>query len=109
MSNCSSCGRKLPPFSFGKRLCAWCVQHEAAQRGELPDDARQPLMPAPWQRGVVSSMMLTHALVGINVLIYLAMSMAGGYGRVIEQTVEVQFNTIVEAVASWRRWNNGAP
>jgi acetoin utilization deacetylase AcuC-like enzyme len=38
-----------------------------------------------------------------------AMSMAGGYGRVIEQTVEVQFNTIVEAVASWRRWNNGAP
>ncbi len=38
-----------------------------------------------------------------------AMSMAGGYGRVIEDTVEVQFNTIVEAVASWRRWNNGAP
>jgi acetoin utilization deacetylase AcuC-like enzyme len=39
----------------------------------------------------------------------IAMSMAGGYGRVIEDTVEVQFNTIVEAVASWRRWNNGAP
>lgn len=39
----------------------------------------------------------------------IAMSMAGGYGRVIESTVEVQFNTIVEAVASWRRWNNGAP
>jgi rhomboid protease GluP len=78
MANCSSCGRKLPPFSFGKRLCAWCVQHEAAQRGELPDDARQPVMPVPWQRGVVSSMMLTHALVGINVVIYLAMSMAGG-------------------------------
>ena len=38
-----------------------------------------------------------------------AMSMAGGYGRVIEDTVEVQFNTIVEAVASWRRWNNAAP
>jgi len=38
-----------------------------------------------------------------------AMSMAGGYGRVIEDTVEVQFNTIVEAVASWRRWNNEAP
>lgn len=38
-----------------------------------------------------------------------AMSMAGGYGRVIEDTVQVQFNTIVEAVASWRRWNNGAP
>ena len=39
----------------------------------------------------------------------IAMAMAGGYGRVIEDTVEVQFNTIVEAVASWRRWNNGAP
>jgi rhomboid protease GluP len=78
MANCSSCGRRLPPFSFGKRLCAWCVQHEAAQRGELSDDARQPVMPVPWQRGAVSSMMLTHALVGINVLIYLAMSMAGG-------------------------------
>ena len=39
----------------------------------------------------------------------IAMSMAGGYGRVIESTVEVQFNTIVEAVASWRRWNNGVP
>ena len=39
----------------------------------------------------------------------IAMSMAGGYGRVIEETVEIQFNTIVEAVASWRRWNNGAP
>jgi len=38
-----------------------------------------------------------------------AMSMAGGYGRAIEDTVEVQFNTIVEAVASWRRWNNAAP
>lgn len=39
----------------------------------------------------------------------MALSMAGGYGRVIEDTVQVQFNTIVEAVASWRRWNNGAP
>ena len=39
----------------------------------------------------------------------IAMAMAGGYGRVIEDTVEVQFNTIVEAMASWRRWNNGAP
>ncbi len=39
----------------------------------------------------------------------IAMAMAGGYGRVIEDTVEVQFNTFVEAVASWRRWNNGAP
>jgi len=39
----------------------------------------------------------------------IAMAMAGAYGRVIEDTVEIQFNTIVEAVASWRRWNNGAP
>ena len=39
----------------------------------------------------------------------IALSMAGGYGRVIEDTVQVQFNTIVEAVQSWRRWNNARP
>jgi acetoin utilization deacetylase AcuC-like enzyme len=37
-----------------------------------------------------------------------ALSMAGGYGRVIEDTVQVQFNTLGEALRSWRRWNNAA-
>ena len=37
-----------------------------------------------------------------------AVSMAGGYGRVIEQTVEIQRRTLAEALASWRQWNNAA-
>jgi acetoin utilization deacetylase AcuC-like enzyme len=37
-----------------------------------------------------------------------ALSMAGGYGRVIEDTVQIQFNTLGEALASWRQWNNAA-
>jgi len=36
----------------------------------------------------------------------LAMSMAGGYGRVIEETVAVQLNTLRAAVESWKQWNN---
>ncbi|MEP6875355.1 MAG: histone deacetylase [Burkholderiales bacterium] len=38
-----------------------------------------------------------------------ALSMAGGYGRVIEDTVEVHLGTIRAALASWRRWNNVRP
>ena len=39
----------------------------------------------------------------------LALSMAGGYGRDIEETVRIQAATIDAAVESWRRWNNAAP
>ncbi len=35
-----------------------------------------------------------------------AISMAGGYGRVIADTVALQLNTYRAALASWRRWNN---
>ena len=38
-----------------------------------------------------------------------ALSMAGGYGRVIEDTVQVHLGTIRAAVASWLQWNNAAP
>jgi acetoin utilization deacetylase AcuC-like enzyme len=38
----------------------------------------------------------------------LALSMAGGYGRDIAETVRIQAATIEAAVESWRRWNNGA-
>ncbi|MEO7336269.1 MAG: histone deacetylase [Caldimonas sp.] len=38
-----------------------------------------------------------------------ALSMAGGYGRVIEDTVTVQAATIDLAWNSWRQWNNAAP
>ena len=42
---------------------------------------------------------------GIPVVI----TMAGGYGRVIEDTVALQLNTYRAALASWRQWNNTAP
>jgi acetoin utilization deacetylase AcuC-like enzyme len=35
-----------------------------------------------------------------------ALSMAGGYGRVIEDTVAVQLATLREALQSYRQWNN---
>jgi acetoin utilization deacetylase AcuC-like enzyme len=35
-----------------------------------------------------------------------ATSMAGGYGRVIEDTVTVQLGTVREALAVWGQWNN---
>ncbi len=37
-----------------------------------------------------------------------ALSMAGGYGRVIEETVRVQIATIELARESWREWNNAS-
>ncbi len=36
----------------------------------------------------------------------LALSMAGGYGRELADTVQVQINTLGEALASWQQWNN---
>ena len=71
------CGRKLAGFSFGKRLCQWCLRHEAAQRGELPEDAPLPVMPVPWQGSDIGSMNFAHALVGINVVIFIAMAISG--------------------------------
>ncbi len=38
-----------------------------------------------------------------------ALSMAGGYGRVVEYTVQVHLGTIRAAIESWREWNNAAP
>ncbi len=37
-----------------------------------------------------------------------AVSMAGGYGRDVADTVRVHLGTVHEAVASWRQWNNAA-
>jgi membrane associated rhomboid family serine protease/Flp pilus assembly protein TadD len=77
MANCVRCGRQLPPLTFGKKICQWCVQHEAAQRGELADDARQPVIAAPWVRRE-SSITLTHVLFGANIAVFLAMALASG-------------------------------
>jgi rhomboid protease GluP len=76
MANCIRCGRKLPGLTFGKKICQWCVQHEAAQRGEIVEDAPQPVMTAPWARRRESGISLTHLLFGINVAVFLAMALA---------------------------------
>ena len=72
MANCIRCGRQMPALTFGKKICQWCVQHEAAQRGEEGDDAKQIVMPAPWVRRE-ASVGLTQILLGANVMIFAAM------------------------------------
>jgi membrane associated rhomboid family serine protease len=72
MANCIRCGRQLPGFTFGKKICQWCVQHEAQQRGELAEDAPQKVMPSPWVRRE-SSIGLTQVILGINVAVFLGM------------------------------------
>ena len=58
-------------LTFGKKICQWCVQHEAAQRGELPEDAVQPVMTVPWAKRSTNQSLVTHALVGINAAVFL--------------------------------------
>ena len=76
MAKCIQCGRALPAFSFGKRICQWCAQHEAAQRGEIGEDAVQHVMPAPWVRRS-SAPTLTQAIFGINIAVFFGMALSG--------------------------------
>ena len=76
MANCAQCGRKLPPFSL-RKICEWCVRHEAAQRGEEPEDAIQPVMPAPWVAGASSAIMVTQGFFGINLAVFAGMALSG--------------------------------
>src|ERR1700693_775 len=76
MANCIRCGRQLPGLTFGKKICQWCVQHEAAQRGELADNAPQVVMPTPWVRPEVS-LGVTQIILGINVAVFLGMALSG--------------------------------
>lgn len=78
MANCIRCGRQLPGLTFGKKICQWCVQHEAQQRGELADNARQPVMPTPWVQRGHSTITLTQVIFGMNVAVFLGMALAGG-------------------------------
>jgi len=77
MATCTRCGRQLPPFSF-KKICQWCVQHDAIQRGEISEDAPQPVIRQPWARRGESSITLTQVLFGLNIAVYLAMALASG-------------------------------
>ena len=65
----------MPGFSFGKKICQWCVRHEAYERGELADEAPQPVMAAPWIRRE-SGVGLTQILFGANVAVFLGMAFA---------------------------------
>jgi rhomboid protease GluP len=77
MANCIRCGRQLPGFTFGKKICQWCVQHEKYQRGEIADDAPQPVMRTPWVRRGESTITLTQIFFGINVAVFLGMAFSG--------------------------------
>lgn len=77
MANCIKCGRNLPAFSFGKKICSWCVQHEAAQQGLEPENAVQRVEAPPWLRRQDTSAIVTKAFFGINVAVFLGMLFAG--------------------------------
>jgi rhomboid protease GluP len=89
MANCIRCGRQLPPLTF-KKICQWCVQHEAAQRGEESDDARQPVITRPWVRRSESSITLTQLIFGANIAVFLATALASG--SAINISGEVNFH-----------------
>jgi rhomboid protease GluP len=77
-------------LTFGKKICQWCVQHEAAQRGELDDDAKQPVMAAPWVKRE-SSITLTQVIFGANVMVFIAMVAASGPSMDFTGKVMVHF------------------
>src|SRR5579863_663193 len=91
MANCIRCGRQLPPLSFGRKICQWCVQHEAAQRGEIVDEPVQRVMPAPWVRRGESTISLTQILFGANVAVFLATALASGGILEISGQVSVHY------------------
>jgi rhomboid protease GluP len=66
----------MPGLTFGKKICPWCKQHEAAQRGE--DIQYQRIETAPWSRPQSSSMIVTQAIFGANVAVFIAMTLAIG-------------------------------
>ena len=90
MANCIRCGRQLPALTFGKKICQWCKQHEAAQRGEEGEEARQPVMAVPWVRRE-SSITLTQVLLGANVMVFIAMVLASGPSLDFAGEVTVHF------------------
>ena len=74
-----------------KKVCQWCVQHEAAQRGEESDNARQPIIRQPWVRRSESSITLTQVIFGVNIAVFLATALASGSAMNISGEVSVHF------------------
>ncbi len=75
MAQCEHCGRQLPPFTF-RKICQWCVQHQAAQRGD--DSGYQRVEAAPWLRQQSTSMAVTQVIFGANIAVFIAMVLAFG-------------------------------
>jgi membrane associated rhomboid family serine protease len=92
MANCVRCGRQLPGFTFGKKICQWCVQHEAYQRGEVTDDAPQRVMPTPWVRRSESSIGLTQVIFGINVAVFLGMAIDAVVNTYVPESTIMAFS-----------------
>jgi len=64
----------MPAFTF-KKICGWCEQYQAAQRGEVSEV--QPVMVAPWKQGMSSDAPVTYALLAINFLVFGLMVASG--------------------------------
>lgn len=79
MAKCASCGREIG-FSFGKKLCRWCVEYEANKRGEgkEKDNEYQRVMPTPWKGAQTFSGSFNQLFIGINVLVFAAMVIKSG-------------------------------
>lgn len=90
MANCIRCGRQLPTLTFGKKICQWCVQHEAAQRGEPGEHVKQPVMAAPWVQRE-STITLTQVILGANAMVFIAMVLASGPSLDFPGNVMVHF------------------
>jgi rhomboid protease GluP len=75
MANCIRCGRTISGFTLGKKICGWCKQYEAAQRGE--DTNYQPVMETPWRRQESMPMVVTQAIFGINIAVFIGMVLSG--------------------------------
>jgi len=104
MANCTRCGRELPGVTFGKKICQWCVQHEAAQRGELPDNAPQPVMRTPWARSGESTIGLTQIIFGINAAVFLGMALSGSTVMEFPLRELVQWGANVGALTFSGEW-----
>ena len=104
MANCIRCGRQLPGFSFGKKICQWCVQHEAAQRGELPDDAPQPVIRRPWASSSDSTIGLTQIIFGINAAVFVGMVLSSSAGMDFSGSTLVHWGANVGVLTFSGEW-----
>jgi len=73
-----------------KKICQWCVQHEAAQRDEVGDDAPQRVIPPPWVKRE-TSISLTQLILGANAMVFIAMVAASGPSLDFSGQVMVHF------------------